>query len=65
MTKISTIVAAVARFPVNFFADVGKDIKTLNEQAAVKPPKLDDLTEEEVQGLLKRRAQRAQQGTGK
>lgn len=65
MSNITAIVAAIVRFPVNFIAEVGEDIKTLNEKAAVKPPKLDDLTEEEVQGLLKRRAQKAQQGTGK
>lgn len=65
MSSITSIVAAVARIPVNFIAEVGRDIKTLNEKAATKPPKLDDLTEEEIQGLLKRRAQRTQQGQGK
>lgn len=58
MTKISTFVAAVARIPVNFISEVGRDIKTLNEQAAAKPEVV-ELTEDEkkfVEAMRKRNA---------
>lgn len=59
MTKISTFVAAVARHPVNFLREVGKDIKTLNEEAAkTKEPPL-ELTEEEEQMLAAMRKRNA------
>lgn len=49
MTKISTFVAAVARIPVNFITEVGRDIKTLNEEAA--KPKV-QATEAELEEAL-------------
>jgi hypothetical protein len=61
MTKISTFVAAVARIPVNFIAEVGRDIETLNKEAAKpKAPQM-ELTEDEQQMLEAMRKRRNQQ----
>lgn len=52
MSKVSIIVAAIARIPVNFITKVGEDIKTLNEQAANKPEELSEEDLAEARALL-------------
>lgn len=56
MSKITLFVAAIARYPVNFAKKVTEDIAYLNEKEAAKPPKLTDITEEEMQKILQARA---------
>ena len=58
MSKITTIVAAIARIPVNFISEVAKDIDTLNKQAASKPASV-ALDDEELQMIEARRARKA------
>lgn len=59
MGSFSKFVAAVARHPVNFIADVSKDIQTLNEQEATKPQPMTDEEMEEFRLFQQAKARSA------
>lgn len=60
MGSISSVVAAITAPVVGFVKEVGKDIQRIEEAKAKQAamPKLDDITEDEMQEILKRRAAR-------